>query len=335
LREVGQPGDAYAAGGKAESATEENTLIDGGETGGRSQSRRHSDEDGARPGLSGRYSLGQKLGKGAMGIVYRARDTVLDRNVALKQLAFRLAEDDEYAVRFRQEAKALARLTHPNVVQVFDLIEDGGKLWMVLEFVSGGDLASYLKKSGRLSIDSAVSLVLAVAEGLAYAHGQGIVHRDLKPANILLTDDLIPKISDFGIAKLTQSSGLTEVGAVLGSPPYMSPEQCSGGAVDARADVYALGITLYELLSGKVPFEGDTASVLTRQIVESPIALSQLRADIPENLERVVHQMLAKKPEDRPENMATVKERLSPFREESIAEHRKSNDYHNKRVRPL
>lgn len=285
--------------------------------------------DSSRPtvGPSGRYTLGPELGKGAMGVVYEARDTVLDRKVAIKQLSIVFSGDEEYATRFRQEAKALARLTHPNVVQVYDLIEGGAKLWMALEFVGGGDLGSHLKGKGRLSVGEAVRIIVPVAEGLAYAHSQGVVHRDLKPANILLTGEFVPKISDFGIAKLSQSSGLTQVGSVLGSPPYMSPEQCSGGSVDMRTDIYSLGITLYELLTGRVPFEGDTSSVLARHIVEPPAPLSETLPDIPGGVEFAVLQMLAKAPDERPPDMAAVIELLSPYGDESVSASRAQPDH--------
>jgi serine/threonine-protein kinase len=262
-----------------------------------------------------------------MGVVYEARDTVLDRKVAIKQLSIVFSGDEEYATRFRQEAKALARLTHPNVVQVYDLIEGGAKLWMALEFVGGGDLGSHLKGKGRLSVGEAVRIIVPVAEGLAYAHSQGVVHRDLKPANILLTGEFVPKISDFGIAKLSQSSGLTQVGSVLGSPPYMSPEQCSGGSVDMRTDIYSLGITLYELLTGRVPFEGDTSSVLARHIVEPPAPLSETLPDIPGGVEFAVLQMLAKAPDERPPDMAAVIELLSPYGDESVSASRAQPDH--------
>jgi hypothetical protein len=265
--------------------------------------------------LNRRYELGQELGKGAMGAVFRAWDTVLDREVAVKQLNLVLSGDDEYASRFRREAKALARLTHPNIVQVYDLFEDGGRHWMVLEYVKGGDLASYLKDKGRLSITEAASVVIPVAQGLAFAHSQGIIHRDLKPANILLTSERNPKISDFGIAKLSQSSQLTQVGSVLGSPRYMSPEQCSGGAVDNRTDIYALGITLYELLSGRAPFVGETSSVLARQIVEKPLPLSEILDHLPGHVEKLIFRMLAKDPDKRPSDMTEVLDSLSVFRD--------------------
>jgi predicted Ser/Thr protein kinase len=265
----------------------------------------------AEPSQSGsafdeRYRLGNELGKGAMGVVFQARDTVLDRKVAVKQLSLILSSDEEHASRFRREAKALARLAHPNVVQVYDLIERGSRLWMVLEYVDGGDLAAHLDARGPLTVAETVKIAIPIAEGLAYAHDQGIIHRDLKPANILLTRDQIPKISDFGIARLSQSSNLTQVGAVLGSPPYMSPEQCSGDVTDTRTDIYALGITLYEMLSGEVPFHGDTASVLARQIVEAPRPLTELSETVAPEAEELVLRMLAKDPNDRPHDMREV-----------------------------
>jgi hypothetical protein len=266
-----------------------------------------------QPGLNQRYILGPELGRGAMGAVFLARDDVLDRQVAIKQLSLVLSGEEEYTLRFRQEARALARLTHHNIVQVYDLIEEGGRLWMVLEYIDGGDLASYLKEKGRLAIDEAAMTIIPVAEGLAFAHGQGIVHRDLKPANILLTKSREPKISDFGIAKLSQSTNLTQVGSVLGSPPYMSPEQCSGDLVDARTDIYALGITLYELLSGKRPFEGETSSVMAKQIIEPPPPLSDLLENIPPELESLIMRMLAKRTAERPSDINEVIAALSAF----------------------
>jgi hypothetical protein len=267
-------------------------------------------------GAQGRYTVGPELGKGAMGVVCQAWDNVLDRKIAIKQLANVFSGDEAYATRFRREAKTLARLIHSNIVQVYDLIVERGNLWMALEYVDGGNLASYLKEKGFLSVSEAANIVIPVAEGLAYAHNQGIIHRDLKPANILLTKEHVPKISDFGIAKISQSSQLTQVGSVLGSPRYMSPEQCSGGSVDARSDIYSLGITLYELLTGKVPFEGDTSSVLARQIVEEPTPLSEVLSDISVELEKLILQMLAKSPDQRPADMPTMIGLLSSFKDE-------------------
>jgi len=294
-----------------EETTDGDTLVSTLEAASHGEIRR------SQTNLGGRYSLGLELGKGAMGIVFRAWDEVLDRTVAVKQLSVLLSGDDEYADRFRREAKTLARLSHPNVVQVYDLIEHGSRLWMILEFVDGGDLASYLEDNGPLSIGEAANIVIPVAEGLAFAHGHGIVHRDLKPANVLLTSKRIPKISDFGIAKLSQASELTQLGSVLGSPRYMSPEQCSGGSVDSRTDIYALGITLYELLSGKVPFEGDTSGVLARHIIEQPVPLSEIAENIPPEMEDLVSRMLSKNPDERPADMTEVLDLLAAFVDES------------------
>jgi hypothetical protein len=305
---------ADSAGAGTLSDSLQNTMVDRDVSIATSRSGSQGPESRARVGTGGRYSLGPELGRGAMGVVYRGWDNVLDREVALKQLSLVLAGDEEYASRFRREAKMLARMTHPNIVQVYDLIETRGRLWMALEFVDGGDFATYLRNAGRLSVSRAADVVLPVTKGLAYAHGRGLVHRDLKPANILLTSDLIPKISDFGIAKLTQSSGLTQVGSILGSPRYMSPEQCSGGSVDARTDLYALGITLYEVLTGKVPFEGETSSVLARQIAEQPRPLSEVLDDIPADLERLIMRLLAKNPDERPADLTEVIDLLASFK---------------------
>jgi len=264
-------------------------------------------------GPQGRYRLGTEIGKGAMGVVFQGWDHVLERGIAIKQLANVFSGDEAYVTRFRREAKTLARLIHPNIVQVYDLIVDRGQLWMALEFVEGGNLSSYLEKKGFLSVEEASTILIPVARGLAHAHDRGIVHRDLKPANILLTREHVPKISDFGIAKISQSSELTQAGAVLGSPVYMSPEQCSGGSVDFRADIYSLGITLYKLLTGRVPFEGDTSTVMARHIFEQPPALSEIHDGIPPEVENLISQMLAKSPDDRPRSMNAVVERLSPI----------------------
>jgi len=262
-------------------------------------------------GPQGRYKLETEVGKGAMGVVYQGWDNVLERKIAIKQLANVFSDNEAYVTRFRREAKTLARLIHPNIVQVYDLIVDRGHLWMALEFVEGGNLSSYLEKKGSLSVDEASEILMPVARGLAHAHDQGVVHRDLKPANILLTGENIPKISDFGIAKISQSSELTQTGAVMGSPAYMSPEQCSGGSVDFRADIYSLGITLYKLLTGKVPFEGDTSTVMARHIFEQPPSLSDIHDGITSDMEKLILQMLAKSPDNRPSSMNAVVKRLT------------------------
>lgn len=250
-------------------------------------------------GHAGRYRLETKLGQGAMGTVYRAWDTVLDRAVAIKELPARLTSDPEYISRFRREAKALARLDHPGIVRVYDLIEDQQRLWMALELVTGGDLAGRLRAHGRLPLIDALSLGSKLAQGLAYAHRQGVIHRDFKPANVLLTEHLDPKISDFGLAKIAQSSVLTQEGAVLGSPRYMSSEQAAGAASDHRSDVYSFGVTMYELCTGQVPFDGDTATVLAQHITQPPPPPRQIASELSVELENLILAMLVKDPERR------------------------------------
>jgi len=270
-------------------------------------------------GPEGRYRVEEQLGSGAMGVVYRAKDSRLDRSVALKELPGWLSNDEEYVARFRREAKALASLTHPYIVQVHDLVEENGRLWLVLEFVEGGALATHLQTERRLPVAEAAKLTSQIAQGLAYVHGKGIIHRDLKPANILLTVGKEPKISDFGIAKLAESSGLTQEGSAVGSPRYMSPEQATGGRVDERSDIYSLGITFYEMLTGRVPFEGDTSSVLAQQIIQAPAPPRELLPEIPAGLEALVLQMLAKDPAKRPQNMMDVTNSLEAFVKTPVA----------------
>ncbi len=264
-------------------------------------------------GLNERYSLEHKLGEGAMGVVYRGKDRVLERTVAIKQLSGRLLGNEQYTARFTLEARALARLSHPNIVQVYDFVAVDDAVWMVLEYVDGGTLADLLKNRGRLEPTSAAEIVAAVAEGLAIAHDSGIIHRDIKPANVLMTNDSKPKLTDFGIAKLAAAATLTQAGATLGSPAYMSPEQCCGEALDARSDIYSLGITLYELLTGRPPFAGDTTGILAQHMVATPAPMATYAPGIPEGLERLVSKMLVKKREDRIQSMLEVREALVGF----------------------
>ena len=181
-----------------------------------------------RPEPSGRYTLQEELGRGAMGVVYAAMDRVLDRAVAVKEFSPSVVSDPQLMERFEREARSLARLTHPNIVQVYDLLEETDRLWMVIELVEGGDAATLLSRRGRLDPVETARIGAQVAEGLAYAHGRGVVHRDVKPANVLLTRDGTAKVADFGIAKMLGSGQETVAGTVFGSPSYMSPEQASG-----------------------------------------------------------------------------------------------------------
>jgi tRNA A-37 threonylcarbamoyl transferase component Bud32 len=256
-----------------------------------------------------RYTILGELGRGASGTVYRADDRVLDRSVALKELSMTVADEDTRA-RSRREAKILARLNHPNIVQVYDLIEHGGRLWIAMELVEGGDLAAMLDKKGRLAHAAVARLGGQMAEALAFAHGRGVIHRDLKPLNVLLVDDETLKITDFGLAKLSEGNVHTVEGMILGSPRYMSPEQADGRPVTERSDIYSLGIMLYHMVSGKPPFDGDVRSVLMQHLRRKSTPLQEAVPDIPPEMADLVMQMLAKDPADRPADMSVVARRL-------------------------
>jgi serine/threonine-protein kinase len=262
-------------------------------------------------GPGGRYRVAEELGSGAMGVVYRAHDAVLERDVAVKELHAPLSADRELVSRFRQEAKTLARLDHPHIVRVFDFLEERGRGWIIMELVSGGDLDGLLRTGGALSVEQAGRLGVLMAGAMAYAHSKGVVHRDFKPSNVLMNESGEPKISDFGLAKLAQSGELTQAGSVLGSPAYMSPEQARGEGAEARSDIYALGAVLYRMLSGRPPFEaGDMAGLLLKHIQDEPLPLHETVPGIPKEMEDLVLEMLVKKPEGRPQKMEEVAERL-------------------------
>jgi len=257
-----------------------------------------------------RYVITKELGQGGMGVVYEATDSVLGRTVALKQL--RRGRLDAMAdERFRREARVLAQLRHPGIVQVYDLAEEPTGMWMVMELIEGGALDALIREHGRLDLERALSLGASLAETLAYAHAQEVVHRDFKPANVLLTEAGEPKVTDFGLAKLTAAGPkLTQLGSVLGSPGYMSPEQASGEETDFRTDMYALGVTIYEMVTGRCPFEGDTASVLAAHITKTPPTPAELGVPIPKELEELLARLLAKNPADRPSDLEDVATRL-------------------------
>jgi predicted Ser/Thr protein kinase len=257
-------------------------------------------------GPDGRYLIEKELGRGAMGIVYGARDRILGRNVALKKLSGNLRENKELIRRLKQEAKALARLSHPNIVQVYDFVQDFDQAWIAMELIEGQNIADHLQDRGMMRPGEAVQLAIQIAEALAYAHQRGVIHRDLKPANVILSMDGAAKITDFGLAKIARSSVHTRAGSFLGSPAYMSPEQTRGQAADAYSDIYALGVSLYEMLSGRLPFEGDFESVIAQKLAATPAPLSTSNGEIPGELKELVFQMLAREPDKRPESMGRV-----------------------------
>jgi serine/threonine protein kinase len=257
-----------------------------------------------------RYRLERPLGHGGMASVYLGRDTELDRPVAVKLLAENAAGDDGLRERFVREARIAARLSHPNVVSVYDAGEDDGRPYIVMECVQGETLSELLAWRGRLPPEEARDLALQAARGLAHAHAAGLVHRDIKPQNLLLRQDGTLKIADFGIARAAEGTALTQAGTVLGTAAYLAPEQALGEEVGPAADIYSLGAVLYELLTGRLPYEFDSLADLAekqRQHAIKPVR--ELAPDVPRDLEDVVMRCLARNPAYRP---ADLERELAP-----------------------
>jgi eukaryotic-like serine/threonine-protein kinase len=255
----------------------------------------------------GRYHVENVLGGGGMALVYRAHDEELDRPVAIKVLADNLAADEAFRRRFLREARLAASLAHPNVVRVYDSGEADGRPFIIMEYVEGETLADVLSRRGRLSPTEAVELALQVCSGLEHAHRAGLVHRDIKPQNLLIRGDGTVKIVDFGIARSAQGTRLTETGSVLGTAAYLAPEQALGEEVTPAADVYALGVVLYELLAGRTPHTPETLTQFLVRGQEQPIPeLRELAPEVPEALEDVVMRCLARMPEYRPSSAAAL-----------------------------
>src|SRR5437660_3724767 len=224
--------------------------------------------------IAERYEIEGRLGVGGMSTVHLAFDQRLERNVALKLLAEHLADDPAFVSRFRREALSAARLVHPNIVQVFDfgLDEVAHQHYIVMEHVPGHSCAELLRDRGHLDVEEAIEVVAQACRGLDYAHRHGVVHRDVKPGNLLVSDADVVKLADFGIARATDQSSITQVGSVLGTAAYLSPEQARGEDAGPRADIYSLGVVTYQLLSGRLPYEANSLSELTlKQQRESPI----------------------------------------------------------------
>ena len=264
--------------------------------------------------IKGRYNVISKIGEGGMGSVYLAEQVSIGRKVALKVLQGNYASDDEFIGRFRREARLAASLNHRNIVTVYDFDQgNDGSLFLAMEFLQGDKLSEVIRRDGALDIGRAVRLGLQIAEGLAAAHRAGVIHRDIKPDNVMVvgprgTEDV--KLMDFGIARMMDTGtmgNLTRPGMIMGTPAYMAPEQAEGADVSEKTDIYALGIVLYEMLSGSVPFKASTPSaVLIKQLQEAPAPLRKIRREIPAALERMVMQALEKKPQKRPRDMPEV-----------------------------
>ena len=246
---------------------------------------------------AGRYRVERTLGRGGMAVVYLAHDKELHRLVAVKVLAEHLAGDDNFRARFLQESRLAGRLSHPNVVQVYDAGETDGSPYIVMEYVSGDTLA----QRGKLAHAQMVSLALQACAGLQHAHDAGLVHRDVKPANLLVREDDVLKVADFGIARAAELTRLTQHGTVLGTAAYLSPEQAAGEEVTAATDIYSLGAVVYELLTGRPPYEFESlADLAAQQMVGVITPLRDLEPSVPEPVEAAVMHALARNPRFRP-----------------------------------
>lgn len=271
--------------------------------------------------IAERYERLESLGIGGMAQVYRGHDTVLGRTVAIKMLLPQYAADQNFVDRFRREAQSAASLQHPNIVTVFDTGNDFGTHYIVMEFVEGPTLKDVLGSEGPLDPQRVAEIGLQIGDGLGFAHDNGLVHRDVKPANIMMTSGGVAKVADFGIARALAGDSITHTAMVLGTAQYFSPEQAQNDPVDARSDLYSLGIVLYELLTGQVPFTGSSpVAIAYRHVKDPPVPPSRLNPRIPAPLEAIVLKLLAKHPDNRYLNAAELRDDLTRFlRNEPVA----------------
>jgi serine/threonine-protein kinase len=253
--------------------------------------------------IGGRYALERRLGAGGMSTVFLARDAVLERLVAVKLLAEHLSDDEDFVARFRREALAAARLQHPNIVQVFDSGEDeaSGRHFIVMEYVNGPSCADLLREHRQLGVEQTVEIVRGACHGLDYAHRAGVIHRDVKPGNLLVSDESgIIKLADFGIAKAAEQTRITQVGAVLGTAAYLSPEQATGEEANAPSDIYSLGVCAYQFLTGRLPHEYSSLTELALKQQRDTVApITNFRSDVTPELDRAIRVALERDPAQR------------------------------------
>lgn len=250
--------------------------------------------------INDRYEIIKSIGEGGMANVYLAYDTILDRNVAIKVLRGDLANDEKFVRRFQREALSASSLSHPNIVAMYDVGEDDGLYYIVMEYVEGKTLKQLLKKRGSLTLSEAIDIMLQLTDGMAHAHDSYIVHRDLKPQNIMIQDDGQIKITDFGIAMALNSTQLTQTNSVMGSVHYLPPEQAAGKGTTIKSDIYSMGIIFYELLTGELPFKGDSAVEIALKQMKEPLPdVHKLNNDIPQSIENIILKSTAKNPKNR------------------------------------
>ncbi len=250
--------------------------------------------------ISDRYQIIKAIGEGGMANVYLAYDTILDRNVAVKVLRGDLAGDEKFVRRFQREALSASSLTHPNIVEVYDVGEDNGQYYIVMEFVEGRHLKELIKKRGKLTISEVIDIMLQITDGMSVAHDSYIIHRDIKPQNIMILENGLVKIMDFGIAMAMNSTQLTQTNSVMGSVHYLPPEQASGKGSTLQSDIYSMGIVMYELLTGSLPYKGDNAvEIALKHLKESIPSIREKLPNIPQSIENIIIKATAKNPKNR------------------------------------
>lgn len=263
-----------------------------------------------------RYEVIEQLGRGGMGTVYRVYDQKIQEDVAIKILKSELAGEEGTITRFRNELRLTRKITNKNICKMYDLNDYQGLQFITMEYIAGEDLKSFIRRSGRVSIGKAISIAKQMCEGLHEAHDLGVIHRDLKPSNIMIDSQGNTKIMDFGIARSTEAKGITEAGVIIGTPEYMSPEQVEGADVDPRSDIYSLGAILYELVTGRPPFEGKTPmSVAFKHKTSKPQEPRELNTQVPEELNRLILKCLEKDREKRHQNVDRLLEDLKELHE--------------------
>jgi serine/threonine-protein kinase len=261
--------------------------------------------------INDRYQIIRSIGEGGMANVYLAYDTILDRNVAVKVLRGDLANDEKFVRRFQREAISASSLSHPNIVEMYDVGEDDGKYFIVMEYLEGQTLKSLIKKRGALTLPEVIDIMLQLTSGLACAHQSYIIHRDIKPQNIVILDDGRIKITDFGIAMALNSNELTQTNSVMGSVHYLPPEQANGTGCTFKSDIYSSGILMYELLTGKLPFKGENAVEIAIKQMKTPIpSVTEFHPEIPQSVENIILKATAKNPKNRYENVNEMYEDL-------------------------
>ena len=250
--------------------------------------------------ISDRYQIIKSIGEGGMANVYLAYDTILDRNVAVKVLRGDLSNDEKFVRRFQREALAASSLSHPNIVEVYDVGEDNGEYYIVMEYIEGKHLKSLLKKRGKLTLSEAVDIMLQITDGMAAAHDSYIIHRDIKPQNIMILENGLVKITDFGIAMAMNATQLTQTNSVMGSVHYLPPEQASGQGSTLQSDIYSMGIVMYELLTGELPFKGDNAVEIALKHLKEPIPdIREKLPNVPNSIYNIIKRATAKNPKNR------------------------------------